>query len=202
MNTGDKLICLWLILELWFNLNNLLFSPRIVLCPTPDLFKMTLQINSPHLGTEYQVGNGERVFGRDFKFNNLKPFPGRDWFWYCSPYRDVYMYDMYIWRKWYTPNRGPCYVPWAGAGVMARDDHTLPLPSWHFSGLGAPFGCWGCTFYKQKHPSAWQCTSIISCSAGRWLVGWVCFVVTTRQLISLQIWEVSLQQILVLLILI
>ena len=81
-------------------------------------------------------------------------------------------------------------------------DHTLPLPSWHFSGLGAPFGCWGCTFYKQKHPSAWQCTSIISCSAGRWLAGWVCFVVTTRQLIRLQIWEVSLQQILVLLMLI
>ena len=46
--------------------HNLLFSPRIVLCPTPDLFKMTLQINSPHLGTEYQVGKGERVFQRDF----------------------------------------------------------------------------------------------------------------------------------------
>ena len=69
-------------------------------------------------------------------------------------------------------------------------------------GLRAPFGCWGCTFYKQKHPSAWQCTSIISCSEGRWLVGWVCFVVTTRQLIRLQIWEMSLQQILVLLMLI
>ena len=157
-------------------MNVFLFSPRIVLCPNLDLFKMTLQINSPHLGTEYQVGKGERVLRRDFKFNNLKPFPRRDWFWYYYPYRDVYC--LYVWCVYMTymvkPQIG---VPATslGQGQDWWQEMTIHFlcPRDIFAGLRTPFGCRGCTLYivqtKTSLHLAVHGYNILQC--GR-IIGW------------------------------